>query len=214
MNKACFFDLDGTLIPNPSSEVRFLKILFKKVFPPASGIVMWFLESLFKYKNFKNSKAYYQGIRVSTIDALLNEYRSVLENAIPQDAMNYVFQKKNEGFKTYLITGTPHFIAEKVCQFFPFERIFPTYLEVRKGKYTGRITGIIPFGINKVKLVKQIAEQDNIDLKVSITLGDSHYDLPFLQSTGIFYAVNPSKKLKKYVDRERILIWEHKNVKN
>ncbi|MEO0229044.1 MAG: HAD family phosphatase [candidate division WOR-3 bacterium] len=207
MNKACFFDLDGTLIPNPSSEVRVLRVLFKNFVISPSGIVMWFLESIFRYKNFKNSKAYYQGLQVDTIRTLVNKKLKNLRGFVCTDALEYIKKKQNEGYKIYLISGTPHFIAEAISKNIEFSKVYSSELEIRKGKFTGRIVSIIPFGKNKETIVKEIAKKDPIDLKESIAFGDSYFDLPFLLSTGSYFAVNPDKKLRRLVKPEQIIIW-------
>jgi len=208
MNKACFFDLDGTLIPNPSSETRFLKVLFRKIPLSPSGIIIWFLESLFKYKNFKNSKAYYQGIRVKDLQKILEaSYNQIIE-AISEKAKNHVEQRRKEDYKLFIITGAPDFIAGVINDHLKFDGYYASFLEIRNGKYTGRIKGMVPFGKNKETIMKEIAKRGNIDLTLSITYADHHADIHFLKAAGKFYAVNPTKKLRKIVPEDQILIWD------
>lgn len=209
MNKACFFDLDGTLIPNPSSEVRVLRVLFKNLIISPSGLVIWLLESIFKYKNFKNSKAYYQGLKVSTVLRVVNKRLKNLSDFVCKDALEYIKKKQIEGYKIYLISGTPHFIAEAIAKNIKFSRVYSSELEIRNSKFTGRIISKIPFGKNKEEIVKEIAISDSIDLTNSISFGDSHFDLPFLTSTGSFFAVNPDKKLKGLLKPEQTIYWKN-----
>uniref|UniRef100_A0A7V4E6F4 HAD-IB family hydrolase n=1 Tax=candidate division WOR-3 bacterium TaxID=2052148 RepID=A0A7V4E6F4_UNCW3 len=208
MSKACFFDLDGTLIPNPSSEVRFLKILFKKLQISPSGVVIWFLESLFKYKNFKNSKAYYHGLKAEHIYKVLKSSQNKIIKAISQKAIDHIEQKRKEGYRLFLITGAPDFIAQVVSDYLKLEGFYASFLEIRNGKYTGKIKGKIPFGKNKEFILKEIARREGIELKNSITYADHHKDIHFLEASGIFFAVNPTKKLRKIVPQNQILIWD------
>jgi len=209
MNKACFFDLDGTLIPNPSSESRLIWLLFKRLhFFVFSGIVLYFLESLFRYKNFKNSKAYYQGMKLVAIKKLVQHALRNYSNVLSKKALNYIGKAKEDGYRIYLITGAPNFIAEEVNSVIGFHRVFSTEMEIRNGKLTGRIKSTIPYSKNKIKIVKMIAQRDNIDLSNSVSFGDSIQDLHFLKATGEYFAVNPQRKLKKVVPREKVIVWD------
>ncbi|MGB4239549.1 MAG: HAD family phosphatase [Candidatus Hydrothermia bacterium] len=208
MKRACFFDLDGTLIPNPSSESRLLKALIKKLFIYPSGLVIWFLESLFKYRNFKNSKAYYQGMKLQSLQKFIEKELNNFEDALSKQALEHIEQKRKEGYFIYLITGAPDFIVDAIKTKINFEKVYTSELEVLKGKLTGKLLSIIPYGANKYKLVQMIAAEDNIDLSQSIAYGDSYKDLQFLKSTGLFFAVNPESKLKKLVKPEKTIIWE------
>ncbi len=208
MNKACFFDLDGTLIPNPSSESRLLVTLFKKFCFSPSGLVIWFLESLFRYRNFKNSKAYYQGIKLRPLQIVIQRKLKSFENFLSKKALEYLQEKRKEEFQLFLITGTPHFIAEAINSILNFNGVFSSNLEVRHGKLTGRIISTIPYGKNKAKIVRKLAEEQNIDLKESISFGDSYNDLHFLKMTGTCYAVNPDARLKRFIPPENILTWD------
>ncbi|MDI6850665.1 MAG: HAD family phosphatase [bacterium] len=208
MNKACFFDLDGTLIPNPSSEIRFLKILFRNLQISPSGVVLWLLESLFRYKNFKNSKAYYHGLKVEHVYKVLKSTQNKIIKAISQKAIDHIEQRREEGYRLFLITGAPDFIAQVVSDYLKLEGYYASFLETRNGKFTGKLKGKIPFGKNKEFILKEIAKKEGIELKNSITYADHHKDIYFLKASGNFFAVNPTRKLRKKVPQNQILIWD------
>ncbi len=207
MNKACFFDLDGTLVPNPSTEARLIKFLINHLYLSPAGIVVWLLESIFRYKNFKNSKAYYLGLKVEAVKHIVKKYFKGFSDVISREAIKHIQEKQNQGFTIFLITGTPNFIAESIKDTLPIEGYYASELEIKNGKFTGRIKSIIPYGKNKAKIVNLIKEKYEIDLNSSISYADHHHDIDFLRSTGFYFAVNPTQKLRKIVQKDKILIW-------
>lgn len=76
-------------------------------------------------------------------------------------------------------------------------RYLATELEVRNGRFTGRVIEPACYGDGKVARGIAYAAQNGIDLQQSYFYSDSASDLPLLEAVGHPVAVNPSRKLRQ-----------------
>jgi len=84
-----------------------------------------------------------------------------------------------------------------------------TRLEEVNDRWTGRIVGEAMFGEAKVRAVRQIAAELNLDLARCYAYGDSAHDRWLLEAVGRPAAVNPSRELERTAMRRgwAILRW-------
>lgn len=95
----------------------------------------------------------------------------------------------------YIISAALDYIVEPFSKSLGFDNYFATTLEAKNGIDTGNILGTIYYGKAKGDLIKQIAQQEQIDLANSYAYGDHYGDRYMLDITGNPTAVNPDKKL-------------------
>lgn len=72
-----------------------------------------------------------------------------------------------------------------------------TKLTVEKGRFTGKISGLIAYGENKVKMAKELVHTNKMSLEGSYAYTDHISDLPLLELVDNPIVVNPDRKLRK-----------------
>jgi len=76
-----------------------------------------------------------------------------------------------------------------------------TYLEVKDGRFTGRLVEPVCFGPGKLLLAEEFAARNSIDLGQSYFYSDGYEDLPMLERVGHPVAVNPDRRLRRLAER-------------
>jgi phosphoserine phosphatase len=75
-----------------------------------------------------------------------------------------------------------------------------TVLELKHGRFTGRITGTYGVGSGKVEIAAKWATRHGAKLSEFAYYGDSVNDVPMLEAVGFPHAVNPSEELRKIAE--------------
>jgi HAD superfamily phosphoserine phosphatase-like hydrolase len=214
---AAFFDLDGTLIPRPSLERRFLRILRARKALRLRNCFAWLREALRLLPHGINlvlygNKAWLRGIGVSQADAL----------KIPpfySEAVEKVTWHSERGHAITILSGTLEPLAMKAAELLEEQlaargivvkiNVFATRLEEAAGSWTGRIVGEAMFGEAKARAMRRFAAARGIELARCFAYGDSVHDRCMLATAGIAVAVNPSSDLGRIASRNgwEILHW-------
>ena len=207
MNRAAFFDVDGTLIEKPSLEYRFFRMLRYEGKISASNCLAWLKESLRLAPNglthvLQGNKAYLRGIRAIG----LRVDRTVSSAPFFPEALERVEQHAANGERIVLVTGTPEFLAEEIAGRLRRElskrnltadlHVCATRLEEKDGRWTGKVLGQPMFGEAKSIAVWWFAEKWKLNLAQCAAYGDSVHDQWMLASVGKPVAVNPDSGLR------------------
>jgi HAD superfamily hydrolase (TIGR01490 family) len=110
------------------------------------------------------------------------------------DAMNDL---KQLGFRIVLISGTLEFIIQDLVERLGADVGLGCALEIHRGRYTGRVLGIHPYGTSKVKALETVLQNRAVDWTESYGFGDSRADTPLLSLFGHPKAVNPDRFLRR-----------------
>ena len=93
-------------------------------------------------------------------------------------------------------------IAKYVAKFFHIHEYVATKLDVKNGKYTGKISGRINYKDEKV------ARLTKYNFENSYAYSDHNSDIPLLKKATYRYTVNPNKKLRVYAKNHGWFILE------
>lgn len=216
MNRAAFFDVDGTLTEKPSLERRYFRALRREgKFSFRNGI-SWLAEAARHAPNGlayvrHGNKAYLRGIRSSGLRA----NRAGDDAPFFPEAVQYVARHAANGERIVLVTGTLEFLGETVAQRLRAEmlkrnvsaeiHLCATRLEENDGRWTGRVLGQPMFGEAKAVAVWWYAEKWKLNLAECSAYGDSALDEWMLASVGKPVAVNPDSRLRATARRRS---WE------
>ena len=199
-----FFDLDGTLIPPPSSERMFLTHLIKK------GVVTWADLSRFVqcvvYNSkggwhgiLKRNKFYLKGKNVELIEHMAKEYvENDIYPIISVRAKNIINKHKANDDIVIMISGSPYFIVKVCARMLGFNDYQGTDLVINDGKFTGTIKGIHPYGKNKVDVMQYFIAHYALDMNHSTIYANHVMDRYMLALSPKPVAVNPSWRLQQY----------------
>jgi len=216
MNRAAFFDIDGTLTRKPSLERRYFRALRREGKFPWSNGIAWLAEAARLAPNgltcaLQGNKAYLRAIRSSGLRA----NRAGDDAPFFPEAVECAARHAANGERIVLVTGTLEFLANAVAQGLHKKlsqrnvdaeiHVCATRLEEKDGRWTGRVLGQPMSGEAKAVAVWWYAEKWELDLGECGAYGDSALDGWMLASVGKPVAVNPDSRLRAWARRQR---WE------
>lgn len=204
------FDLDGTLL-STSSERHFFSYLnkHKKLGLKQWACFMWFcLRHSIAYRKhvFKKNKAYLSGLKKEEVTALAKTYvKQQLSQYYRPKVIARLEQHLAAGDTVILLTGTLQEIAEAISVQLSTHGVCATKCVLKNDRYTCQAPSQHPFGIDKLKLAKQLCEQQRTDLSQVTAYGDAIYDAALLEKVGTAVATYPDKQLLAIAKMQR---WE------
>jgi putative phosphoserine phosphatase/1-acylglycerol-3-phosphate O-acyltransferase len=215
-----FFDLDGTLLPGPSLELRFVRFLRMSGEIDFVTGLRWFgqfVRQLFAWKRagigerwtaaMDGNKAHLAGLKSSCAESFLGEL-SLEPLEFFREALQRVAWHVAQDHVVCLVTGSLAPLA--LCAAWrlatqaakwasgmrPKIYVCATQLEEPDGHWTGEVEGEAVVGTAKARAIETFASKHEIDLQRSYAYGDRWSDRAMLASVGHATAVNPSAALE------------------
>jgi HAD superfamily hydrolase (TIGR01490 family) len=205
---AAFFDLDGTLVAEPTLEREFFRELRWRGRIPVRNYFLWIAEAVRLAP--QGVDAVLQGNKMYLKNVAGNLAESVMGKHAPQfyrEGLQRVEWHVREGHFVYLLSGTLECLASCVALAMAARLAVrgvhtrigfcATRLEEDCGCWTGRTTGEAMFGEAKARAVRRIANQEGYSLEKSYAYGNSMSDRWMLGAVGRGTAVNPSAELER-----------------
>jgi HAD superfamily hydrolase (TIGR01490 family) len=201
---AAFFDVDGTLIPEPSLEMRFFRAVRQTDSIPIGNYFLWVQEALRLLPKgiaamVHGNKRHWTGVQCEHV---LKQLEPII---FFEEGMERVAWHARQGHKIVLVSGMPVPLAKIVARAVECELeswdvgrdvlVCATPMEERDGKWTGHLLGAAMYGEQKLRAVKRIAQERRIELRGSHAYGNSLLDRAMLAAVGHAHAVNPGKDL-------------------
>lgn len=116
---------------------------------------------------------------------------------ITEGAERLVGTLRSLGYKTAIISGGFTYFGRCLQQRLGIDYVYANELETVDGKVTGEVTGTIVDGARKAVLLREIAQQEGIDLEQVISVGDGANDLPMLSIAGLGIAFRAKPLVKE-----------------
>jgi HAD superfamily hydrolase (TIGR01490 family) len=206
VNQVAFFDVDGTLLPLPSMERRFLRwLLDRRTIGPGHLLrsALSLLADLpWSAAKFKANKAYLRGESVERFRALGAEFvTAVILPIVRRSAREAIERHRQAGDRTLLLTGTLDLLAEPLARALKIDAVVCGRLEQVDGCFTGRTILPHPYGEGKATTLRTYAVQAGIDLKRTSLYSDGWSDLPTFRLAGRATVVNPPIRLARLAQR-------------
>src|SRR6476660_5158764 len=183
MNKAAFYDLDGTLLScnlvrmhayyarNDRSLVKsvyqFAKVLVSV--PLLFGLDLY-SRSLFNIFSFRAYKGMHRDRLIGLADDL---FEVTLKPSIFPKAQALIDMTRDLGYRNVLVTGTLDFQIRPVALHFGFDEVIGNRLEFKDHVATGRVLRPLLAENEKARSIRQYASEENIDLDQSCAFSDS-----------------------------------------
>jgi HAD superfamily hydrolase (TIGR01490 family) len=223
-----FFDVDGTLLAKPSLERRFFRDLRWRGRVPATNYLRWIVETIRLglrdvRRSAQGNKMYLRGISPEILRSRSTSPGRALAAFFPS-AIQCVWWHALRGDSIVLVSGTLAPLAEIAK--FALERelvwrglevnvfVLATQLEIRDGRWTGRVAGAAMFGEEKAVAIKRFARAQGIALAQCSAYGDSSSDRWMLASVGHPFAINPTRRLRRTARLHgwQMLAWTHESL--
>jgi HAD superfamily hydrolase (TIGR01490 family) len=204
---AAFFDLDGTLLPSPSLEWRFLLYLLDRDQIASAQLRRWLAQFAKKIlwdrrAAIEENKLHLTGLP----ESLVEEWEKTLTTSpLPffAEGLRMLAWHQAQERAVFLISGTLAPLARVVAnQLHGRVDICATELDMMDGRWTGFVNGEHCSGEAKARTIQELASRFGLDLQQSYAYGNDLRDLPMLAAVGRPCAVNPSARLK-LVTRKR-----------
>ncbi len=112
-----------------------------------------------------------------------------------------VKEQKGRGDIACMVTATNPVVARPVAEFFGFDELLCTELEIREGRFTGKIVGDYRVGAAKIPLMTDACRRHGVSMRDASYYGDSSADIPVLEAVGRPFAVNPPLSLREHAAR-------------
>ena len=94
------------------------------------------------------------------------------------------------GYKVGLVSGGFHETVDRLAEELGIDYVKANRLEIKNGLLTGHVLGEIVSKDTKVQMLKEWAQENNLELNQTIAMGDGANDLPMIQTAGIGIAFN------------------------
>lgn len=198
---AALFDLDGTLLPSPSLEWRFLLYLLDRDQIASAQLRGWLAQSARKIlwdrrAAIEENKLHLTGLR----ESLVKDWEKSLEArplSLFAAGVRQLAWHQAEGHPVFLISGTLAPLARVAVNGLPGHvEICATEPEAIDGRWTGFIKGEHRSGEAKARTISDLSSRFGLDLERSYAYGNGLSDLAMLAAVGRPCAVNPSSRLK------------------
>lgn len=200
---AAFFDLDRTLI-NDFSAKKFLQSRLLSGKSTAKELLSQFATLLIYAagnRDFetltKISAMGVKGIKEKQFINLGEEvYNNHLATTIYPESRALIASHLEKGHQVVIISAATRYQITPIAKELGVKDIFCTEMEVRKGKFTGKISEMC-WAEGKARAGRKFAKANNIDLSKSFFYTDSIDDYPLLEIVGKPIATNPDNKLSQ-----------------
>lgn len=226
-NIAAFFDLDGTLLPPPSLEWRFLGYLLARGEITSARVARWlayFAKTILRdpHRAIAANKSYLAGIKISLVndweDSLAPPSSPQASLALFPAGLQRIAWHRAQGHRIFLITGTLAPLARMIAR--RISRQIQAPIEVQatelessppswhthpslcsSAEWTGQLATPHMSSQAKSRALKSLAATHNLSLTQSFAYGDTSADLPMLESVGNPRAINPQSRLAQIAQK-------------
>ena len=206
MAAAAFFDLDRTLLRRSSAlalagSLRERGLISRRQMVRAAGWQLLFVARGASHEAVQRAAEH--GLRVLTghtpdelRELVAEALEPVLRPLVYAESMQLVEQHRARGERVYIVSATLQEIVDAIAADLGFDGALGTICEVQDGRYTGKAVRSL-HAEAKAEVVREVAQEQGLDLAECTAYSDSHTDLPFLEVVGHPVAVNPDRALRR-----------------
>lgn len=199
---AAFFDVDRTLIAG-FSALQFMRHgLSSGLVNPAD-----FLEAIATTARFQLGQTGFSGFVAGTAGMLRGRTEAELEEMgehifterlateIYPESRALVQAHRHKGHTLAVVSAATRYQIEPLARELEIPHVLCTRLQVRKGRFTGKVMRPTCYGEGKAQAVRDFAAEHDVDLANSYFYTDSDEDLALLEIIGRPRPTNPNRRL-------------------
>ncbi len=106
------------------------------------------------------------------------------------------------GYRTAILSGGFTYFGNYLQQRLGIDKVYANELEIIDGKLTGRVIGTIVNAQRKADLLEQLADDEGVDRKQLIAIGDGANDLPMLSRAGLGIAFHAKPVVRESAEHQ------------
>lgn len=210
MRHAAIFDLDGTLIPMTSAERTLFFYLFRNKVLSIINIIQM-IGALWAFHGnmhlmLRGNKRYLKNKSVDSVESIARSFfEPKIDDLIFPVMLKIVQKHREKGDLLLLLSGTIDIIADCFIRRLQFDGGIAGKLEQRYGKFTGALSGILPYGIGKLEVLNELKRMYNFDSNETTLYANIYSDRFVMNAVAYPKVVNPDKRLRIYAKKRH---WE------
>jgi len=187
------FDMDSTLI---EAEVIDELATLAGVGAQVSAITERAMRGEIDFsESFRARVALLKGLEEGALQKVASELK------ISEGAEHLIATLRTLGYKTAILSGGFTYFARYLQARLGMDYVYANELDIADGVVTGNIKGTIVDGARKAELLRQLAQEEGIDLQQVIAVGDGANDLPMLSIAGLGIAFRAKPLVKKSAEQ-------------
>ena len=207
MTEAAFFDLDKTIIAG-SSSLAFGKPLYRAGFL-GKGHLLRLGIGQFAYMVFGADEDTLERARDGMLDLVSGWHKAEIDAIVAQtlddvidplvfaEALFLIDEHMRSGREVYVVSASPEEFVRPIARMVGIDHVIATKIRTDGlGRFVPELDRYV-MGPGKVKAMREVAEQDGIDLEGSYAYTDSFTDMPMLELVGNPVVVNPDRELRE-----------------
>ncbi len=109
---------------------------------------------------------------------------------------------QRRGHTVAIVSSATHFQVDALARELGIEHVMCTELEMKQGRFTGRVVRPACFQEGKLDAASEFSEQEGIDLDQSYFYSDSYDDVSLLERVGHPRLINPDSRLSRLATRK------------
>lgn len=191
---AAIFDLDGTLLPRPSAELRLLPRLARARLLGPRQLAAWLAAGPF----LKRNKSYLAGLDTGGVARLAEGLvEDTLLGLLRPSILARLRAHQAEGHAVLLLTGAPDFLARPLCARLGIAHCIAAACAARDGRFLAAPPIVYPHGRAKLDLARAFCARQGLALGEAVAYGDAAADAWLLREAGRAVAVHPDPGLAR-----------------
>lgn len=206
MNKAAFFDIDGTLYRDSLMIEHFKKLVKYEVLDQS----LWHTHVKQTYENWHKRRGNYddymvelatiyieslKGLERSKMEFVTNQVIDLQGDKVYMYTRNRIQWHLDNGYMVFFVSGSPDYLVHKMAQRYGVtECIGSRYLVDGEDRYTGEVLKMWDSD-SKYNAILGFVDKYHLDLESSYAYGDTNGDMSMLQLVGHPVAINPTREL-------------------
>lgn len=203
---AAFFDLDKTVIAR-SSTLAFSKPFFEEGLINRRAVLKsTYAQFLFLLSGADPEQTDRLRTHLATMcaDWEVGQVESIVQETLHDIVTPYVFAEAaalisdhiGRGHDVVIVSASGSEIVTPIAEALGATHALASRMRIRDGRYTGELEFFCS-GAAKAEAMRQLAEQEGYDLRLSHAYSNSASDLPMLEAVGHPAAVNPDRQLRR-----------------
>lgn len=203
-----FFDMDHTIIWENSGHSS-VKLARQHGFVSARHLVKGFFKIILYRLTILDIETWYEqniamiaGLTPTDMERFAAQWFDELARpTVYKQAYDLVRAHQDQGHQVVIISNAPDFFIAPVAKAMQVQDIIGTRLEIKDGKFTGKLVKPLCYGKGKRDYAVSWAVEQGIDLSQAYFYTDSRFDLALLSVVGHPVATNPDVRLRRLARR-------------
>jgi HAD superfamily hydrolase (TIGR01490 family) len=207
------FDIDGTLIRGQSQRALLSFFFEKKVVGTFYflKVYLWFV--LYRVGLVADPRtiaeyafSFLAGREVSGVELLIRNFLDEkLKYNFNERVLEVLKNHQKEDRSVVLVSNAVDVLVKDIADFLNIKYYIATRLEMKDSKFTGKISGQIVYGENKLRLARAFVQEHGFSFENTWAYGDHESDVPLLEAVKHPIVVNPDKGLAEIAKKR---CWE------